>query len=76
MKGDHYTAFSMMLEDETAVKNAEIQVENINGPILILSGKDDDQWPATLMSNRIIERLNDNNFKFYKEHIILEWRTR
>jgi len=71
LKGDHYTAFSMMLEDEAAVKYAEIKVENINGPILILSGKDDNQWPATLMSNRIIERLNENNFKYYKEHIIL-----
>jgi pimeloyl-ACP methyl ester carboxylesterase len=71
LKGDHYTAFSMMLEDETAVKNAEIQVENINGPILILSGRDDDQWPATSMSNKIIERLKNNNFKYYNKHIIL-----
>lgn len=71
IKGDLYTAHSLMLEDEEAVKKAEIQVENINGPILILSGKDDDQWPATLMSNRIIERLNENGFKYYKEHIIL-----
>ena len=72
LKGDLYTAFSMMLEDEEAVKNAEIQVENINGAILIISGKNDEQWPATSMSNRIIERLKDNNFKFYKEHIILD----
>ena len=72
LKGDLYTAHSLMLEDEEAVKKAEIQVENINGPILILSGKDDDQWPATTMSNRIIERLKENNFKFYKEHIILD----
>jgi len=71
LKGNHYAAFSMMLEDKAAVKNAEIQVENINGPILILSGKDDDQWPATLMSNRIIERLKENDFKYYKEHIML-----
>jgi dipeptidyl aminopeptidase/acylaminoacyl peptidase len=72
IKGDLYTAHSLMLEDEEAVKKAEIQVENINGPILILSGKDDDEWPATTMSNRIIERLKENNFKFYKEHIILD----
>lgn len=71
LKGDHFTAFSMMLEDETAVKNAEIQVENINGPILIMSGKDDDQWPAPSMSNKIIERLKKNNFKHYSEHVIL-----
>lgn len=72
LKGDHYTAFSMMLEDETAVKNAEIQVENINGPILILSGKNDEQWPSTSMSNRIIERLDEHNFKYFNEHIILD----
>jgi hypothetical protein len=34
LKGDHYTAFSMMLEDKEAVK-AEIEVENINGSILL-----------------------------------------
>lgn len=72
IKGDLYTAHSLMLEDEEAVKKAEIQVEDINGPILILSSKDDDQWPATTMSNRIIERLDENNFEFYKEHIILD----
>lgn len=71
LKGDHFTAFSMMLEDETAAKNAEIKVENINGAILILSGKYDDQWPATSMSNKIIDRLKENNFKYYNEHIIL-----
>ena len=72
LKGDLYTAFSMMLEDEEAVKNAEIHVENINGPILILSGKNDDQWPATSMSNQIIERLKNKKFKHFSEHIILD----
>lgn len=61
----------MMLEDKTAVKNAEIKVENINGPLLILSGKDDDQWPASAMSDQIIERLKKNNFRYYNKHIIL-----
>jgi pimeloyl-ACP methyl ester carboxylesterase len=72
IKGDLYTAFSMMLKDKAAVINAEIPVENINGPILILSGKNDEEWPATAMSNRIIERLKENNFKFYNEHITLD----
>lgn len=72
LKGDLFTAHSMMLEDEEAVKTAEIQVEHINGPILIVSGKNDDQWPATLMSNRIMERLEKNNFKYYKQHTILD----
>ncbi len=72
LKGDLYTAHSMMLEDKEAVRIAEIQVENINGPILIMSGKNDDQWPATTMSNRIMERLKENNFKYFNEHAILD----
>ena len=72
LKGDLYTAHSMMLENKDAAKNAEIEVENINGPILIISGKNDGQWPATKMSNRLMERLDENNFKFYKEHITLQ----
>ncbi len=71
LKGDLYTAHSMMLEDENAVKNAEILVENIKGSILIISGKNDDQWPATTMSNRLMERLKENNFTYYNEHVIL-----
>lgn len=72
LKGDLFTAHSMMLEDEEAVKKAEIQVENINGPILIVSGKNDAQWPATAMSNSLIERLNEHDFKHYRKHAILD----
>tara|TARA_R110002111_G_scaffold1866_1_gene12655 strand:- start:308 stop:1171 length:864 start_codon:yes stop_codon:yes gene_type:complete len=72
LKGDHYTAFSIMLEDEKAVKNAEIQVENINGVILILSGKNDDQWPASEMSDQLIKRLKSKDFKYYNKHIKLD----
>ncbi len=71
IKGDLYTAHSMMLEDGNAVKNAEIEVENIKGPILIISGKNDDQWPATAMSSSLMERLKEHNFKYYNEHVIL-----
>lgn len=72
LQGDLYTAHSIMLEDNEAVKKAEINVENINGPILIISGKNDNQWPATRMSNTIIERLKENDFKHYNKHITLE----
>jgi len=72
LKHDLYTAHSMMLEDKEAVKKAEIKVENINGPVLVISGKEDDQWPAPEMSNRIIERLKEHNFKHYNEHIMLD----
>jgi dipeptidyl aminopeptidase/acylaminoacyl peptidase len=57
LKGDLFTAHKMMLEDKEASKKAEIEVENINGAILILSGKNDDQWPASEMSDQLIQRL-------------------
>ncbi|SMG13671.1 BAAT / Acyl-CoA thioester hydrolase C terminal [Marivirga sericea] len=72
MKGDLYTAHSMMLENKNAIQNAEIKVEDINGPILIVSGKNDEQWPATAMSNQLMERLKEKNFSFHSEHAVLD----
>ena len=71
LKGDLYAAYSMMLEDKEAVKRAEIEVEKINGSVLLLSGINDDQWPATEMSDQIVNRLQHNNFKHYYAHIKL-----
>jgi hypothetical protein len=62
----------MMLEDKEASKKAEIQVENINGAILILSGINDEMWPATEMSDKLIKRLKNKNFNYYNEHIKLD----
>jgi hypothetical protein len=72
LKGDLYTAHKMMLEDKEASKKAEIQVENINGAILILSGINDEMWPATEMSDKLIKRLKNKNFNYYNEHIKLD----
>ena len=72
LKGDLFTAHKMMLEDKEAVKKAEIKVENINGAILILSGKNDDQWPASEMSDQLIKRLKDKKFKHYNKHIAID----
>ena len=71
LKGDLYTAYSLMLENKEAVKKAEIEVENINGSVLLISGVNDDQWPATEMSDQIIKRLQQNKFNHYYSHIKL-----
>ncbi len=72
LKGDLFTAHKMMLEDEEAVNKAEIEVENINGPILILSGKNDDQWPASEMSDKLIQRLESKKMRHYYDHVKLD----
>lgn len=71
LRGDLYGAFALMLEDENAVARAEIEVEKINGPILILSGTQDDQWPATKMSQKITNRLSEKGFKHNYKHFAL-----
>lgn len=72
LRGDLLGAFSMMLEDTEAVAHAEIEVERINGPILILSADDDEQWPATKMSEQLMERLKRKNFVHWYEHVVVE----
>lgn len=53
-------------------ETAFIPVENINGPILLLSGKDDQIWPATMMSDMIANRLKANAFPHPFENIQYE----
>ncbi len=52
--------------------NAVIKVENINGPILLLSGIDDEVWPSAMMANMIEKRLIDHDFKFPFQNIQYE----
>ena len=61
-----------MLENAEAVAQAEIEVEKINGPILILSADQDEQWPATRMSQQLVERLVRKNFAHRYEHIVVK----
>ena len=72
LKGDLLGAFSMMLENTEAIAQAEIEVEKINGPILILSADQDEQWPATKMSLQLVARLERKNFAHRYEHIVVK----
>jgi len=71
-KRDLRTAFEIMMEDKEAVKKAEIHVEKINGPILLVSATKDEMWPSTEMSDIIMARLKSNNFPHTYEHIKVE----
>lgn len=66
---DLRSAFEIMLEDKEAVEKARIRVENINGPILLVSARKDEMWPSTEMSNEIVERLKEKQFQYAYEHI-------
>ncbi len=72
LKGELYTAHTMMLEDKEAVEKAAIAVEKINGPILLLSGKNDEQWPALEMSTQIVNRLKNKRYRHHFSHVELD----
>jgi dienelactone hydrolase len=61
--------FLAALEDDTAAAEAAIAVERINGPVLLVSGKDDAMWPSTLMAERALARLREHGHPYRDEHL-------
>src|SRR6202167_5124591 len=61
--------FRAALRNREAVERAAISVENIRGPILLISGGDDHLWPAAEMSEAIIARLKRNGGAHTAEHL-------
>ena len=61
--------FRAGLRNGKAISAAEIPVERIRGPILLISGGDDHLWPAAEMSERIVARLKKHNFVHPVEHL-------
>ena len=64
--------YERALADETAVAAAEIAVEKIDGPLLLISGTDDQMWPSTRLSEMAIERLKAHDHPFPYEHLRYE----
>ncbi|PKG42798.1 acyl-CoA thioester hydrolase/BAAT C-terminal domain-containing protein [Psychroflexus sp. MES1-P1E] len=72
MKRDLRGAYQAMLQDTIAERKSLIKVEKIKGPILLISATKDEIAPTTEMSNKIISRLEKNNFNYTKEHVAIE----
>ncbi|QTC90172.1 acyl-CoA thioester hydrolase/BAAT C-terminal domain-containing protein [Brevundimonas goettingensis] len=45
-----------------APAEARIPVENIHGPVMMISGQADSLWPSSRMAAEVEERLNDHQF--------------
>jgi dienelactone hydrolase len=65
----NYNPWWKIIYDKEAVEPFAIPVEKMSAAILLLSGKKDATWPSTEMSERIIQRLADNRYKFPFQHI-------
>jgi dienelactone hydrolase len=62
----------LFLTDLTHCKDtgsAEIPVERIAGPVLLLSGRDDQIWPSSMMAARLIKRLRQGSRAYRDENI-------
>jgi dienelactone hydrolase len=58
------------MEDE--IEEAVIPVERISGPILLISGEDDQLWPSAELSEIAVDRLRQFNHPFEYEHLVYD----
>jgi dienelactone hydrolase len=56
------------LEHREAVAQAAIPVERINGPVLLLSGEDDQMWPSPVLAGIAAERLAQHGHPYPVRH--------
>jgi dienelactone hydrolase len=59
--------FEHYLKNEKAVGKAAIPVEKIAGPILMITGKDDQICPAAGMADKVMKRLKAKKHRFYSD---------
>jgi uncharacterized protein len=70
---DQYVeVYRLSLEQTEAVDKAVIKVENINGPILLLTGEKDTMWPSSQMGDMIVRRLKEKRFSHWYRHFAYE----
>ena len=61
--------FLRTLEDPAAAAAAEIPVERINGPVLLISGQDDQMWPSPVLAEIAMKRLARYHHRFPYTHL-------
>lgn len=60
------------LRDPDLVEKASIPVEKIQGPVLLISGSDDQVWPSSVLSERVMQRLKRCGHPYADQHLCYE----
>lgn len=68
----HADALRTALHDADAVARARIRVENIRGPVLLLSATDDGSWPSSDYSRMVSSRLAEVRHPHEVTHLDFE----
>jgi hypothetical protein len=61
--------YQYSLRNEPAIQKATIPVELINGPVLLISGMDDQLWPSFGLGKLIMQRLTTRRHRFQDRHL-------
>jgi dienelactone hydrolase len=61
--------FLESMKNRQHLEAAAIAVENINGPVLMFSGTDDQMWPSLNLADLAVQRLAERNFPHPYEHV-------
>ncbi len=69
--GDLRAAFEAIMRDTRAMDAAAIRVERINGPVQFVSASQDEFWPSREMSDAMMARLKQHDFRHPAEHLVV-----
>lgn len=58
--------------DESVREAAALPVEDVGGPVLLVSGDDDDLWPSAAFAERLVNRLDEADYPHEYEHVVTE----
>jgi len=74
LKAREVTMFDLYLPMvQHPAPEAEIEVENITGPILLISSKMDTMWPSEPAAEKIMQRLGEKRFPFSYRHLSYDY---
>ena len=65
----HHSVFFEGLKDRALVAQARIPVEQIAGPVLLVSGRDDRAWPSSLYSRMVVSTLARHGHPHLVRHL-------
>lgn len=64
-----FALYDGALQRQMRYPDAEIPVENINGPVLLVSGEKDLLWPSSAMADQVVKRLGQKAFDHSVRHL-------
>ena len=58
--------------DEATGEAAALPITEVGGPVLLVSGDDDQVWPSAAFGDRLIARLDDADYPHEYDHLVVE----